>query len=85
MARFSHNNGSSIRRGSCVMIDGKATPCVGLCSTVYGDDVCRGCKRFYHEIIDWNQYDINQKQKNLVALRAAYCRDFAAQNRNRRY
>lgn len=33
------------------------TPCVGLCSTVYGDQVCRGCKRFSHEIVDWNRYD----------------------------
>ncbi|MCA4075779.1 DUF1289 domain-containing protein, partial [Pseudomonas kurunegalensis] len=29
------------------------TPCVGLCSTVYGDTVCRGCKRFHHEVINW--------------------------------
>lgn len=33
------------------------TPCVGLCSTVYGDQVCRGCKRFSHEIVAWNRYD----------------------------
>jgi len=32
------------------------TPCVGLCSTTYGDPVCRGCKRFAHEIVDWNRY-----------------------------
>lgn len=37
------------------------TPCVGLCSTVYGDLVCRGCKRFSHEIIDWNRYSGEQK------------------------
>tara|TARA_R110000751_G_scaffold27301_1_gene72102 strand:- start:217 stop:669 length:453 start_codon:yes stop_codon:yes gene_type:complete len=37
------------------------TPCVGLCSTVYGDLVCRGCKRFSHEIIDWNRYDALSK------------------------
>lgn len=37
------------------------TPCVGLCSTVYGDQVCRGCKRFSHEIIDWNRYQGIQK------------------------
>lgn len=37
------------------------TPCVGLCSTVYGDQVCRGCKRFSHEIIRWNEYDSRQK------------------------
>ncbi|MCJ8168050.1 DUF1289 domain-containing protein [Atopomonas sediminilitoris] len=33
------------------------TPCVGLCSTVYGDLVCRGCKRFHHEVVGWNGYD----------------------------
>lgn len=33
------------------------TPCIGRCSTVFGDLVCRGCKRFLHEIIDWNGYD----------------------------
>lgn len=38
------------------------TPCVGLCSTVYGDTVCRGCKRFHHEVINWNGYDDAQKR-----------------------
>lgn len=38
------------------------TPCVGLCSTVYGDLVCRGCKRFHHEVIGWNGYEEAQKQ-----------------------
>lgn len=38
------------------------TPCVGICSTVYGDDVCRGCKRISQEIIDWNTYDGIQKK-----------------------
>ncbi len=37
------------------------TPCVGLCSTVYGDLVCRGCKRFHHEVVNWNLYDDEQK------------------------
>ncbi|MCU1716321.1 DUF1289 domain-containing protein [Pseudomonas sp. 5P_3.1_Bac2] len=37
------------------------TPCVGLCSTVYGDLVCRGCKRFHHEVTNWNGYDDEQK------------------------
>lgn len=45
------------------------TPCVGLCSTVYGDLVCRGCKRFSHEIIDWNRYQ--QVQKSAVWSRLA--------------
>src|SRR5690606_2009008 len=37
------------------------TPCVGRCSTVFGDLVCRGCKRFLHEIVDWNAYDESRK------------------------
>ena len=39
----------------------KRTPCVGICSTTYGDLVCRGCKRFAHEIVEWNAYDEDQK------------------------
>ena len=38
------------------------TPCVGICSTVYGDEICRGCKRFYKEIIDWNSFADEAKQ-----------------------
>lgn len=30
------------------------TPCIGVCSTGIGDTVCRGCKRFAHEVIQWN-------------------------------
>jgi uncharacterized protein len=38
------------------------TPCVGLCSTVFGDQVCRGCKRFHHEIVNWNLYTDDEKR-----------------------
>jgi predicted Fe-S protein YdhL (DUF1289 family) len=38
------------------------TPCIGVCSTGIGDVVCRGCKRFAHEVIDWNGYSNEQKQ-----------------------
>jgi hypothetical protein len=37
------------------------TPCIGVCSTGIGDAVCRGCKRFAHEVIDWNSYTLEQK------------------------
>ena len=37
------------------------TPCIGICSTGIGDDVCRGCKRFKHEVIDWNAYSYGDK------------------------
>ncbi|MEY4516588.1 MAG: hypothetical protein RL180_934 [Pseudomonadota bacterium] len=39
-----------------------STPCAGRCSTVFGDTVCRGCRRFSHEVIDWNRYTVQQRQ-----------------------
>ncbi|WP_152222633.1 DUF1289 domain-containing protein [Pseudomonas sp. SCB32] len=46
------------------------TPCVGLCSTVYGDLVCRGCKRFHHEVVNWNGYGDEEKRSVLSRLEA---------------
>lgn len=37
------------------------TPCIGVCSTGIGDSVCRGCKRFTHEVIHWNGYTEEEK------------------------
>lgn len=37
------------------------TPCVGRCSTVFGDAVCRGCRRYNHEVIQWNTYHLEQR------------------------
>ena len=45
----------------------RRTPCVGVCSTTYGDLVCRGCKRFAHEIVGWNGY--RERQRALVWAR----------------
>lgn len=39
------------------------SPCIGICSTVYGDFICRGCKRDYREIIDWNRYEPGKKRE----------------------
>mgnify|MGYP000394719400 CR=1 FL=1 len=39
-----------------------STPCLGICSTTYGDNVCKGCKRFVHEVINWNKYSIPEKE-----------------------
>tara|TARA_X000000368_G_C22923020_1_gene663916 strand:+ start:51 stop:506 length:456 start_codon:yes stop_codon:yes gene_type:complete len=44
------------------------TPCIGICSTVFGDEVCRGCKRFQHEIIEWNTYNDTEKVSVLNRL-----------------
>jgi predicted Fe-S protein YdhL (DUF1289 family) len=38
------------------------TPCIGVCSTGIGDRVCRGCKRFAHEVINWNSYSDAEKR-----------------------
>lgn len=40
----------------------RRTPCVGVCSTTYGDLVCRGCKRFAHEVTAWNGYQNTQRE-----------------------
>ena len=45
------------------------TPCIGVCSTGLGDDVCRGCKRFKHEVIDWNAY--THAQQYIIEQRLA--------------
>ena len=44
------------------------TPCIGICSTVYGDDICRGCRRFADEIIEWNGFDAEKKRQILDRL-----------------
>lgn len=46
------------------------TPCVGRCSTVFGDAVCRGCRRFNHEVIQWNTYLATQQNAVWVRLDA---------------
>lgn len=51
----------------------RRTPCIGICSTTYGDLVCRGCKRFAHEIVGWNGFDEPQRRavwRRLLELRA---------------
>ena len=48
----------------------RRTPCVGVCSTTYGDLVCRGCKRFAHEVVAWNGYAERQREAVWLRLRA---------------
>ncbi len=54
------------------------TPCVGLCSTVYGDLVCRGCKRFHHEVVNWNGYDEEVKRSVWYRLEVLLAQVMAA-------
>ncbi|MDE0038081.1 MAG: DUF1289 domain-containing protein [Gammaproteobacteria bacterium] len=48
----------------------RRTPCVGVCSTTYGDLVCRGCKRYAHEIVGWNAYSDDQRERVWTRLNA---------------
>ena len=38
-----------------------STPCIGICSTTFGDDVCKGCKRFSHEITNWGKFSNDER------------------------
>tara|TARA_Y100001949_G_scaffold26870_1_gene19963 strand:+ start:296 stop:745 length:450 start_codon:yes stop_codon:yes gene_type:complete len=38
-----------------------STPCIGICSTTFGDDVCKGCKRFSHEITSWGKFSNDER------------------------
>lgn len=44
------------------------TPCIGVCSTGIGDSVCRGCKRYTHEVINWNAYTEEQREAILARI-----------------
>ena len=50
------------------MPDAPASPCIGVCSTTYGDLVCRGCYRFAHEVAQWNGYEPAQQTAVLERL-----------------
>ena len=41
--------------------DRSSTPCIGICSTTFGDDVCKGCKRFSHEITNWGKFSNDER------------------------
>lgn len=53
------NSTSHSRRGANTPV---MTPCVGICSTSIAGSVCRGCKRYAHEVIRWNSYSDSEKQ-----------------------
>ena len=44
------------------------SPCVGICSTTFGDDICFGCKRTYEEVIRWNVMSDEEKHSINVRL-----------------
>ena len=62
----------------------RLSPCIGVCSTTYGDLVCRGCNRFAHEVVQWNGYDDDQRTviwRRLDELRDGSVTRFLSGNR----
>lgn len=50
------------------------TPCIGICSTTsLGDRVCRGCKRYGFEVINWNAYAEQEKAAVLKRIEKLVC------------
>jgi len=54
------------------------TPCIGICSTVYGDEICRGCQRTYQEVIQWNALSEEEKLKILKRIEGQSVRKYSA-------
>lgn len=50
------------------MVKRVKTPCIGVCSTGIGDSVCRGCKRYTHEVVHWNRYSEEQRCSILARI-----------------
>lgn len=38
-----------------------ASPCIGICSTGIGDEICRGCGRTFEEVNNWHSYSKAEK------------------------
>ena len=46
------------------------TPCIAICSTSQGDDVCKGCGRTFDEVIHWLEYTPMQKRETWQRIAA---------------
>jgi predicted Fe-S protein YdhL (DUF1289 family) len=40
------------------------TPCIAICSTAQGDDICKGCGRTFEEVTNW--VIMTQEEKDIV-------------------
>jgi predicted Fe-S protein YdhL (DUF1289 family) len=45
------------------------SPCIGHCTTVLGDDVCRSCLRTFEEVAGW--LEMNEEERRAVNRRIA--------------
>ena len=61
-------NSDDIPRGGNAISLKPDSPCIGQCSTTYGDDICKGCGRTFIEVINWIIFD--EKEKAAVWTRS---------------
>ena len=40
------------------------SPCIALCSTALGDDLCRGCGRTFQEVANW--VAMSEREREIV-------------------
>jgi predicted Fe-S protein YdhL (DUF1289 family) len=43
-------------------VDSHDSPCIGFCSTTFGDPFCRGCYRSVREVIQWASLPLEEKK-----------------------
>lgn len=61
-----------------------ATPCIGVCSTAVGDEVCFGCARTFAEVSDWLALSADRRaQISCVLARRKVWLQLAAQTGGR--
>lgn len=44
------------------------SPCVALCSTALGDDICAGCGRTFMEVANWVSMDTHAREEVWIRL-----------------
>ncbi|OQS44047.1 hypothetical protein B0T45_00115 [Chromobacterium haemolyticum] len=44
------------------------SPCIAVCSTAVGDDICRGCARSFDEISNWCFMDAEERERVWLQL-----------------
>ncbi len=55
------------------------SPCIGHCTTVLGDDVCRSCLRTFEEVSRW--LEMSEEERKQVNRRIALLADKQATSR----
>ena len=68
-------NSDAIPSGSNACSLTPDSPCVGRCSTAYGDDICKGCGRTFLEVINWIMFDEQQKAEVWARLQKPMAAD----------